>query len=242
MMRITCLAAFAIAFSVGACDGPKYPTCDNDEHCTADGHHGVCVNHRCVACRDDGACGTGRQCQAGQCTDAAGYCDSSRPCAAGSVCGADHRCATAQSQAPKAALQCDDDHPCGRGERCENGHCVGTPKGGPGCQDFPAPKFDFDSPTLRVDAKDVLERLAGCLTTGSLSTGRVLLTGHCDSRGEYEYNMSLGAQRAETVKGFLLGLGVPQDRVSTSSRGALDANGTDDTTWVNDRRVDVEVR
>jgi peptidoglycan-associated lipoprotein len=54
--------------------------------------------------------------------------------------------------------------------------------------------------------------------------------------------MSLGAQRAEGVKTFLVGLGIANDKVTASSRGKLDANGTDEASWANDRRVDIEVR
>jgi len=87
-----------------------------------------------------------------------------------------------------------------------------------------------------------LQRLLGCLTTGPLKGSRVLLTGHCDNRGEYEFNMSLGAERAEVVKNFLSSGGVGGDRVATSSRGKLDAVGTDEAGWENDRRVDIEIR
>jgi outer membrane protein OmpA-like peptidoglycan-associated protein len=54
--------------------------------------------------------------------------------------------------------------------------------------------------------------------------------------------MSLGENRADAVKGFLVGLGVPGDRIRTSSRGELDAAGVDEAGWSNDRRVDIEVR
>ena len=60
--------------------------------------------------------------------------------------------------------------------------------------------------------------------------------------GEYEFNMGLGAQRAENVKVFVVGLGLPVDKVTTSSRGKLDASGSDEAGWANDRRVDIEVR
>jgi len=68
------------------------------------------------------------------------------------------------------------------------------------------------------------------------------LTGHCDPRGEQEFNMSLGDNRAEAVKVFLVGLGVSADKIRTSSRGELDASGMDEAGWLNDRRVDIEVR
>jgi outer membrane protein OmpA-like peptidoglycan-associated protein len=222
------------------CGSPRYPSCDNDEQCNSDVHKGVCVNHLCTECRATAGCPTGQECLEGACKAHEGYCDDTTPCAGGADCK-ENQCQKA-SKIAAAPVECDDQHPCGSKGRCENGHCVAPPHGGPGCQDFPAPKFEYESPELRADAKQVLERLAGCLSTGSLKGARVLLTGHCDARGEYEFNMSLGAQRAESVKGFLVTLGLGGDKIVTSSRGKLDATGSDESSWANDRRVDIEVR
>ena len=233
---------FALAGVSGAgCGGLKYPLCDNDEACTADGHTGVCVSGKCVECRDDKTCGAGKTCESGGCTDIPNYCDKTRPCAEGGSCGVDNRCIPPK-KAEAPFVECDDTKLCERGARCENGHCVAPPQGGPGCTDFPAPHFDYESPDLRPESRATLERLASCLTKGTLKSGQVLLTGHCDARGEQEFNMSLGENRAVAVKGFLIGMGVPAEKIRTSSRGKLDANGQDEAGWANDRRVDVEVR
>ena len=234
--------ALAGLVAAAGCDSAKYPVCDNDEQCNTDGHSGVCVNKKCVECRDDKGCGAGKSCQANACVDIPGFCDSTHACPDGQPCGADSRCAPAKKAENKPFVECDDTHACAGGVRCENGHCVQPPQGGPGCTDFPAPHFDYESPELRPDSRATLERLAGCLVKGGLKTGQVLLTGHCDNRGEQEFNMSLGENRADAVKGFLTGLGVPGDRIRTSSRGELDAVGTDEASWANDRRVDIEVR
>jgi len=239
-LRVLVAAGSALIVAV-ACGGPRYPSCDNDEHCNSEGHKGVCVNHVCVQCRADDGCAAGQTCKAGACAAADGWCDEKTPCAAGADCRG-NRCQPAVVAA-REALECDDQRPCtGSGEKCQNGHCVAPPPGGPGCQEFPAPKFDFESPELKSETRSTLERLAQCLGSGTLKGRRVLLVGHCDARGEYEFNMGLGAQRAETVKTFLVGLGVPASAVSTSSRGKLDAAGTDEAGWSNDRRVDIEVR
>ena len=235
------LLMLAAAGAGNGCSNPKYPSCDSDDSCHDDGHKGVCVNHTCVECRDDAACGVGKACRAGACAAIEGFCDGAHPCAAGASCGKDSRCQAPASPPPVAAVECDDAKPCGKG-RCQNGHCVLPPQGGPGCTDFPSPRFDYESPELKGDSRQVMQRLAACLTSGTLKTGQVLLVGHCDNRGEQEFNLSLGADRAEAVKTFLVGLGVPGDRVRTSSRGKLDAAGTDEAGWSNDRRVDVEIR
>jgi peptidoglycan-associated lipoprotein len=224
--------------SAGACGGPRYPSCDNDEQCNTEGHKGVCLQHLCTECRDNTRCAKGQECQSGACAAITDYCEDDKGCEGGS-CTADHHC---KKDAKVAAVECDDSHACASSAHCENGHCVSPPQGGPGCTSFPAPKFDYESEQLNADGRQVLERLAKCISSGSLKGARVLLTGHCDSRGEYEYNMVLGAQRAEGVKNFLVGLGLPFDKLTTSSRGKLDATGNDEAGWANDRRVDIEVR
>jgi peptidoglycan-associated lipoprotein len=239
VLRALVLVAVSLALPL-ACGGPRYPNCEKDDQCNDETHKGVCVRGMCAQCRDDSGCDKGKVCKDGACSLPEGFCDGAHACASGS-CGGDHKC----HEAPAASLppvECDDDHLCTGSAHCENGHCVLPPQGGPGCTSFDAPKFDFDSPDLQGQARQVIERLAGCLSTGSLKSARVILTGHCDARGENEFNMSLGAQRAETVKGILISLGVPAARVSTSSRGKLDAVGTDDASMAADRRVDIEVR
>jgi peptidoglycan-associated lipoprotein len=240
MRRLLAYGAWLLFLAV-ACGGPKWPNCDNDESCKTDGHTGVCVDGKCVECRSDAGCPQGQACRNGTCSEILGFCDDAHACSGGATCGKDHKCHPIELA--REPVECDDDHPCkGAGEKCQNGHCVAPPRGGPGCTDFPAPKFDFESPELRADGKQVLQRLAQCMTTGSLKGSRVLLTGHCDNRGEYEFNMGLGAERAEEARKFLNSLGVPPEKITTSSRGKLDAVGTDETGWQNDRRVDVEVR
>jgi peptidoglycan-associated lipoprotein len=234
--------AFVAAASAGGCGGVKYPTCENDEQCNGDGHKGVCVDLKCVECRDDKGCATGQSCQAGACTEIPGYCDDTRACPTGSACGPGNRCQPQKTAANAPFVECDDTKPCGTGAHCANGHCVAPPSGGPGCTDFPSPKFDYESPDLGGDSRQTLERLAQCITKGTLKGSQVLLTGHCDNRGEQEFNMGLGENRAEAVKTFLVGLGVSAGDVRTSSRGELDATGTDEASWATDRRVDIEVR
>jgi peptidoglycan-associated lipoprotein len=65
------------------------------------------------------------------------------------------------------------------------------------------------------------------------------LVGHADPRGEEEYNMVLGGKRADNVKHFLTGVGLPDAQAMTTSRGEMDATGTDESSWAKDRRVDV---
>lgn len=104
-----------------------------------------------------------------------------------------------------------------------------------------APKFDFDQSVLLPNDRDTLDQIAKCVTTGPLQGRHLHLVGRADPRGEIEYNMVLGGSRAGSVRDYLIGLGVPTSNVSETSRGKLDATGTDEATWRLDRRVDVDL-
>jgi peptidoglycan-associated lipoprotein len=105
-----------------------------------------------------------------------------------------------------------------------------------------APKFDFDSNDLSTAEKDVLTQVAKCLTTGALKGRSVQLVGRADPRGETEYNFTLGHKRANSVRNFLGGLGVDNGKMSETSRGELDASGTEEEGWRRDRRVDIKLQ
>jgi len=99
--------------------------------------------------------------------------------------------------------------------------------------------FAFDSANVRDQDHKVLGQLATCFTSGPLAGREMRLVGHADPRGEPEYNMVLGGKRADNVKGFIAKKGMNGDKIATTSRGEMDATGTDEATWQKDRRVDV---
>ena len=77
--------------------------------------------------------------------------------------------------------------------------------------------FDFDSYDVRADARDLLKTNGGWLKANSAA--HVEIEGHCDERGTAEYNIALGAKRAQSAKDYLVTLGIPADRLSTVSYG-----------------------
>lgn len=104
-----------------------------------------------------------------------------------------------------------------------------------------APKFDFDDTSLLPEDRAVLDQVARCVTTGPLKGRELKLTGHADNRGTNEYNFALGAHRANSVERYLTALGVAAPKLHETSRGELDAKGTDETSWRGDRRVDIDL-
>jgi outer membrane protein OmpA-like peptidoglycan-associated protein len=104
------------------------------------------------------------------------------------------------------------------------------------------PTFDYDKDELTKDDRTVLDQLATCMTTGPLKGKAVSLIGRADPRGTEEYNLGLGSRRAHSVGTYLTRLGVGEPQLGVTTRGALDASGTDESGWKQDRRVDVQLR
>ena len=103
-----------------------------------------------------------------------------------------------------------------------------------------AAKFDFNAFELTQQDRSVLQQIATCLTTGPLKGKQLELVGRADPRGTEEYNLGLGDRRAHTVSEYLERLGV-KTQIEAKTRGALDATGTDESSWSQDRRVDLQV-
>lgn len=103
----------------------------------------------------------------------------------------------------------------------------------------PQAYFAFDSANLRPGDAKPLEEVARCFISGPLKGRSLNLVGRADPRGEAEYNMVLGQSRADQVGQFLKKKGMAKAQVASSSRGAMDASGSDEPSWAQDRRVDV---
>lgn len=77
--------------------------------------------------------------------------------------------------------------------------------------------FAFDSYALPPSEVSKVEQVAQHLLQ---NMGHVLVVeGHCDERGSNEYNLSLGENRALSVRSYLVNLGVAADRIQTRSYG-----------------------
>jgi peptidoglycan-associated lipoprotein len=77
--------------------------------------------------------------------------------------------------------------------------------------------FDFDRYNLDDDDRAILRADAEWLKKNPAA--RVQIEGHCDERGTSEYNLALGAKRAQAAKDYLVTLGVTENRLSTISYG-----------------------
>ena len=77
--------------------------------------------------------------------------------------------------------------------------------------------YEFDSVDLKSDAEAVLKKNAEWMKANPLA--RVEVEGHCDDVGSAEYNLALGAKRAQTARDFLVQEGIAPDRLVTISYG-----------------------
>jgi len=77
--------------------------------------------------------------------------------------------------------------------------------------------FDFDRYDLAASARETLKANATWLKANASS--RIQIEGHADERGTNEYNLALGAKRAQSAKDYLTTLGIAAERISTISYG-----------------------
>ncbi len=95
--------------------------------------------------------------------------------------------------------------------------------------------FGYDQHTLTPQAQSVLRRQAEWLNQNP--NVRIQLAGNCDERGTREYNLALGARRAEAARAYLVSLGVDAARITTKSNGKERpfAHGADESAWSQNR-------
>jgi peptidoglycan-associated lipoprotein len=98
--------------------------------------------------------------------------------------------------------------------------------------------FETDSTELTPQSRATLDKQAQWLTTYS-QYGQFTLEGHADERGTREYNIALGARRAQTVRDYLVSRGIAVSRMRTISYGKERpvAVCNDISCWSQNRRV-----
>ncbi|MEM0987957.1 MAG: peptidoglycan-associated lipoprotein Pal [Pseudomonadota bacterium] len=127
---------------------------------------------------------------------------------------------------------------------------VATGGGGPVSPGGPAPNtveyfnqvvgdrvfFDTARHDLTPMARATLQRQAQWIQSNPGSS--VTIEGHADERGTRQYNLALGARRANSVRQFLIGQGVDATRLRAVTFGKERpvALGSDESSWSQNRR------
>ncbi|HUA34189.1 MAG TPA: peptidoglycan-associated lipoprotein Pal [Candidatus Binataceae bacterium] len=116
-------------------------------------------------------------------------------------------------------------------QQMQNG-TLGSGQGGP-LADI---HFGYNDYTIQPQDGEVLKSNARWLESNPNS--RVQVEGHCDQRGSEDYNIALGAKRAQAAKDYLVTLGVSPGRISTISYGKElpICTENDESCWAQNRR------
>jgi peptidoglycan-associated lipoprotein len=228
MRRVLALAlTTAAAAALTGCPAkPKSGECKTSQDCLEqEGFGKVCVEGRCQECGQDSDCKEGFVCRGNRCV-------------------------------PKP--QCTKDGDCPAGQRCESERCVPgrdaaadeearrraaeRAAASSGCADAAAftVRFGFDLATLSADAQGSLQKLADCVKQAPAK--RITIAGHADERGTTQYNIALGARRAESARKYLadLGVGTKLETVSFGEEKPLCTSATEDC-WARNRRDEFQV-
>ncbi len=97
--------------------------------------------------------------------------------------------------------------------------------------------FGYDQYNLTPEAQATLARQAAWLQ--EYPETRIRIAGNCDERGTREYNLALGARRANAAKNFLVSQGVDPARITTISFGKerpIDPN-SNEAAWSKNRNA-----
>jgi len=263
--NVLAIASVVALFTFAGCK-PKYPNCENDDHCKDKGE--VCVNKQCQECRDDTQClakypEEKRECVSGRC-DVKPECRLDDDCAAvgeNLVCRSNkcvQECSVTEDcpsgrkcEGQKCVAECSVDVDCGPGRACVDGACQ-DPSGGTkvsgSCRPMDASSgdvvalatvnFDFNEYDLTVSARGALDQNAECLREAA--GVKITMEGHCDERGTQEYNLALGEKRAATVRSYLKNLGIDTSRMQMRSKGENEpvCRQQTDSCWSQNRRVE----
>jgi peptidoglycan-associated lipoprotein len=101
--------------------------------------------------------------------------------------------------------------------------------------------FEFDS--YAVSSSEI-PKIEGVSSFMKQDRGiRMVIEGHCDERGTVDYNLALGQKRAESVKDYLVKMGIEANRVRTISYGKeipAETGQTEDA-WAKNRRAHFKI-
>lgn len=97
--------------------------------------------------------------------------------------------------------------------------------------------FTYDRSEILPEYAALLRVHAGFLAAHP--NVRLIIEGHADERGTREFNLALGEQRAQAVRGFLMAEGIPPAQLETASYGEEKpaSSGYGEASWAQNRRA-----
>ncbi|HEX9399508.1 MAG TPA: OmpA family protein [Anaeromyxobacter sp.] len=222
------LTTAGLASLTGCPSKPKSGECKSSQDCLEQQGFGkVCVEGRCQECAADSDCKEGFVCRENKCAPKP-QCAKDADCPEGQRCEAD-RCVPRRDEAAEAARR-----------KAEEDRQKGAVP--PECADTAAftIRFGFDQAGLGADSQGTLQKLADCVKRAP--TKKITVSGHADERGTTQYNIALGARRAESARKYLSDLGVATklDTVSFGKEKPVCSDSTEEC-WARNRRDEFQV-
>jgi outer membrane protein OmpA-like peptidoglycan-associated protein len=101
--------------------------------------------------------------------------------------------------------------------------------------------FDFDSDVIRGNARTNLDELAHSLD--KYDGSNLLIVGHTDDVGSFDYNQDLSVRRADAARRYLISRNVDPNRIDTQGRGESEpvASNASESGRARNRRVEVAI-
>lgn len=88
-------------------------------------------------------------------------------------------------------------------------------------------EFEIGSSVLAPEGRAILDQMASALA--SMPGTRVAIIGHTDNTGDRRANVALSQARADAVKGYLVGKGIPAEQMDSSGVGPDQPVASNDT-------------
>lgn len=101
-------------------------------------------------------------------------------------------------------------------------------------------EFEIGSSVLAPEGKAILDQMATALAT--MQGTRVAIVGHTDNTGDRRSNIALSQARADAVKGYLVGRGIPAQQMDSSGVGPDQPIAPNDTADGRARNRRIEFR
>ena len=109
---------------------------------------------------------------------------------------------------------------------------------------FNAVLFDFDKAVLKPEGKEAIKTYRDEARAKLSRADKVIITGHTDNKGTAAYNKKLSLRRAQSVRDYLVSLGVDAKKLEVRGEGLSKpvADNSTDEGRAKNRRVEIEVQ
>ena len=103
--------------------------------------------------------------------------------------------------------------------------------------------FDFDKAVLKPEGKEAIKSYREEARSKLSRADKVIITGHTDNKGTAAYNKKLSLRRAQSVRDYLVSLGVDPGKLEVRGEGLAKpiADNSTEEGRAKNRRVEIEV-